>query len=84
MHREISDQVKHAAVAIAALLPAAFVPSVVTFAWAGFGIGMARCATKPGFYGEAPTVALALRVVRCAKLDLACWALAGALCGLAA
>ena len=78
MHREISDQLKHSAFAVASLLPAAVAPSVVTFAWAGFGIGVARCVTK-----HYPVISRDVLqcVARTAKLDLFCWTLAGAFCG---
>lgn len=75
--KELRDQSAHAVAALVALLPAAIFPHVLTFALAGFALGMVREVTEEGVV----TLGAAKRA---SKLDLAFWTLGGAVAGLLA
>lgn len=78
---QIRDQVAHAAAAFVGLIPAALAPSVVTFAWAGFCMGMVREVTELG----RPVTWAKIKAAPMkwdAPLDLFFWTAGGAIAGL--
>lgn len=77
---EVRDQAAHAGAAILALLPAALAPGALTFAWAGFCLGLVREVTEEG----APVTLGRLRAALRSYSDLAFWTLGGLLVGMGA
>lgn len=78
MRKELIDQTSHATAALIALAPAAFWPNPITFAWAGFCLGMVREVTE-----ESPLVTLiSVRAAVHSYRDLAFWTLGGFVTGL--
>jgi lipid-binding SYLF domain-containing protein len=77
MREEITSQAAHAAAALLALAPAAFWPNPITFAWAGFCLGMVREVTE-----ESPLVTIiSVRNAVQSYRDLAFWTLGGFVTG---
>lgn len=71
------DQSAHVAGAVLALTPAAAFPNPITFALAGFGLGLVREITEEG------EVTLAsLKAALGSRLDLTFWTIGGFLAGL--
>lgn len=75
--KELTDQTAHASAAVIALAPAAFWPNPLTFAWAGFCMGLVREITEEG---GAVTIESAKAAVHSYR-DLSFWALGGFLTG---
>jgi len=76
--RPLLDQAAHVTAVAIALTPAALLPNPLTFAWAGFCMGLTREVTEEGPPVTAASVIAALRSWQ----DLAFWTLAGFLVGL--
>lgn len=74
--KQLIDQSAHIAAAIIFLLPVLFAPSALGAIWAGFGLGYMRELTELGNPVYPKKMVLALVN---SKLDLAFWALGGAL-----
>ena len=79
MNKEIRDQALHCAAALLCLLPVALFPSIITGAVSGLLVGLVREVTEEGDASLA-----ALKSAFGSKLDLAFWAIGGALAGLIA
>ena len=75
------DQSVHATAAAAALLPSAFWPNPITFAWAGLCMGFVREITEEGSPITRATVRHAVTSYR-SRIDMAFWALGGFLAGI--
>lgn len=73
--KEVRDQSAHTVAAFVALLPAALFPHILTFALAGFALGMVREVTEEG------VVSLGA-ARRASLLDLVFWTMGGAVAGL--
>lgn len=77
--KELRDQSAHFVAAIVALLPAVFFPGPLSFAWAGFSLGVVREMTEKGVI----TLPAARRALG-SRLDLTFWTLGGLIAGLGA
>ena len=80
-YNQVRDQLVHAGVAMVALLPLALFQHVLAFAWAGLLIGMVREVTELGNPVTWEKIKAAPQKWD-APLDLACWAIGGAVVGL--
>lgn len=76
MRKEFRDQPAHMLAAGVILAPAVLWPSVAAFAWAGFAVGAVREVTESGSPFTFHKLAVAIET---SKLDLAFWAVGGAL-----
>lgn len=77
MQKELRDQTSHAIAAAVALLPAAISPNALTFAWAGFCLGLVREVTEEG----APVTVESVKAAVHSYRDLAFWTLGGFVTG---
>ncbi len=77
MKEELKDQAAHAAACAVSLAPAAFWPNPLTFAWAGWCLGMVREVTEE-FDPVTPA-----KIIKAAQSwrDLATWTLVGFILG---
>lgn len=73
LSKQIIDQSAHFLIALAILLPLVFWPGVLTFALAGFALGMIREVTEDGPITSKGSL-----------LDLAFWTLGGLVAGIVA
>lgn len=74
---ELRDQGLHAAATVVALLPATLWPGMLSFAWAGFCLGMNREIREEGAKVSPASIWKALHSFR----DLSTWTVFGALMG---